>query len=374
MFGKRLTLFKLLGFEVRVDLSWLILAFLVAWSLAQGLFPVIYPDASPQAYWSMGIAGVLGLVVSIVIHEFSHSLVARRYGLPIHGITLFIFGGVAEMTDEPPNAKSEFLMAVAGPLASVVLAILFWQLYSLAAALAWPEAFQVVIAYLAYINLILAIFNVIPAFPLDGGRMLRAALWGWRKDIRWATRWAAGIGGGFGLVLVFLGLLQILQGYLIGGMWLILIGLFLRGAANAGYRQLIMRENLGGEPVRRFMSAQLVTVEPTISVQELVEDYVYKYHHKMFPVVENDRLVGCVSTGALKKIPRTEWDRHSVREFSETCSKENTVTPETDAGVALNLMSSTGESRLLVVDEGRLQGIVTLRDLLKFISLKQELE
>ncbi len=206
MFDKRLKIFNLLGFEVRLDLSWFFIAVFITWSLAEGLFPYFYKGLASQTYWFMGIAGVLGLFLGIIIHEFAHSLVARHYGMPMKGITLFIFGGVAEMGDEPASPKVEFLMAMAGPVTSLTLALIFYFLAT------WAQKSEVstpvfgVLQYLGAMNGILAGFNLLPAFPLDGGRVLRSILWAIKKDLRWATRVSAKIGHFFAIILILLGI------------------------------------------------------------------------------------------------------------------------------------------------------------------------
>ncbi len=374
MFGKRIELFKLFGFSVRIDLSWLVIAVLITWSLASGWFPQYGTDLSPETYWWMAVAGTLGLFASIIFHEMSHSLIARRFGLPMKGITLFIFGGVAEMDEEPPSAKAEFWMAVAGPAASAVLVGLFALLTMRASAAGWPQSMHHVLHYLATINAVLIVFNSIPAFPLDGGRVLRAGLWHWKRDLSWATRISSQIGSMFGIMLIVLGVFNFLSGNFVGGMWWALIGLFLRSAATMSYQRLVVRQALEGEPVRRFMTSDPVTVPPDISVQELVDDYVYHHHYKMLPVVENDRLLGCVSTRQIREVPRETWSDTSVRELAAGCSQENTVRPDADAMHALAQMSRSGVSRLMVVDDGRLVGVLALKDLLGFLSLKVELE
>ncbi len=374
MFGKRIKLFKLLGFEVRIDLSWIIIAVLVTWSLADGLFPFWYPDLTSETYWLMGVVGALGLFVSIVAHEFCHSLVARRFGMPMKGITLFIFGGVAEMGDEPPTARAEFTMAIVGPLSSMAIGAVFYGIYRLGEASGWGTPINGVILYIAYINGILAAFNLLPAFPLDGGRVLRSILWGVKDNLRWATRVSSAIGAAFGIGLIVLGVLQFIRGNVIGGVWMFLIGLFLKSAAQMSYQQLLVRKALEGESVRRFMNANPVTVPDSITVERLVEDYIYKYHYKMFPVMSGDRLVGCITTRQVKEIPREAWSRETIREMASPCSAENTISPQTDAVKALAMMSQGGISRLMVVENGRLVGLVTLKDLLDFFSLKVELE
>jgi Zn-dependent protease/CBS domain-containing protein len=374
MFGKRIKLFNLLGFQVNIDLSWIIIAVLITWSLAAGLFPYMYPGLERETYWTMGIVGALGLFLSIIAHEFCHSLVARRFGMPMKGITLFIFGGVAEMGDEPPSAKAEFFMAIVGPISSLVIAVIFYLIYRSEVAGGANNPINGVIYYIAYINGILAAFNLLPAFPLDGGRVLRSILWGAKGNLRWATRVSSTIGSAFGIALIVFGIFQFIYGNIIGGVWMFLIGMFLRSAAQMSYQQLLVRKALEGEQVRRFMQANPVTVQDSITVAQLVEDYIYKYHYKMFPVLSGDRLVGCITTRQVKEIPREAWSRKTIREAASACSPENTISPDTDAIKALARMSQTGVSRLLVVENGRLVGIVTLKDLLEFFSLKVELE
>ncbi len=374
MFGKAVTLFSLFGFKVRIDASWLLIAALVTWSLAVGFFPIVVPGLSAGTYWWMAGAGAVLLFASIVVHELFHSLVARRYGLPMKGITLFIFGGVAEMSEEPPNPKAEFMMAAAGPVASILIGFLFYGLVrSFRTVL--PVEPLAVMTYLYTINWVLAVFNLIPAFPLDGGRVLRAALWHFRGDLRKATRTAAGIGSAFGIALMVLGVFQLFTGFFVAAVWWFIIGLFLRQISRASYEQVVVTSTLQGEPVRRFMTTNPDTVPPDVSVEALVNDYIYRYHHRMFPVVSADgMLAGCVTPDRVRNVPRDEWDRHSVQEIAVSCSRDNTITPDTDANAALATMNRTGATRLLVVEGGRLVGIVTLKDLLAFLSRKLELQ
>ncbi len=374
MFGKRITLFKLLGFEVHVDLSWLVLAFLVTWTLAVGYFPAEYKGFSHATYWWMGVAGALGLFVSIVLHEFAHSIVARRFGIPMKGITLFIFGGVAEMSKEPPSPKSEFFMAIAGPIASVLIAVCCFLLAWLGRATQSPLPLTAVLTYLGSINLILVLFNIVPAFPLDGGRVLRSALWAAKQNLHWATRIASGIGSGFGILLVVLGVFSFFTGNIIGGIWWFILGIFIRNASRMTFQQMLLREALAGEPVRHFMRENPVSVPSSATIREVIDDYVYRYHHKLFPVVDNGQLVGCITINRIKEVPREEWEQRTVGELARGCDTENTVSPETDAIGALSKMHRSGASRLLVVDHGRLAGILSLKDLLQFLAMKVELE
>ncbi len=374
MFGKSVTLFKLFGFRVRVDISWLIIVILISWTLAQNLFPHYYENLSSGTYVIMGILGSLGLFLSIILHEMSHSLVARRFGLPIKGITLFIFGGVAEMKDEPENAKSEFFMAIAGPLASIIIGIFLLGMYLLISDSGMSKIFIGVVHYLWMINFILAGFNLIPAFPLDGGRVLRSVLWAWKGKLGWATRIASAFGSGFGFVLIFLGILSFLRGNLIGGLWWFLIGLFIRNASKLSYRRVLVRNLLQGEKIRNFMTKDVVTVNSSISVQELVDNYIYKHHFKLFPVVDKGELKGCVTTKEVKKIPREQWPETTVARILESCSKPTTIHPDQDTMDALSLIRKSDNSRLMVLDKGRLVGIIALKDIMKHISEKLELE
>jgi len=295
MLGRRFRIGEILGFEIAIDSSWIIIAALVTWTLAEGWFPSKVEGLDARTYWVMGAVGALGLFAAVVVHELSHSLVARRHGIEMRGITLFLFGGVANMGAEPSTPRAEFQIAVIGPITSVLIAGVFWGAEVLASAAGAPLTVTAVLSYLAVINLILAGFNLLPAFPLDGGRVLRAILWHTKGSLRRATDIASQVGGGFGLALIALGVLAFMAGNVIGGVWQALLGLFLRGAARMSYRDLLMRESLEGEPVSRFMRADPVTVAPGITLSELVEGYIYRDFHKLYPVVDGGRLQGCVT-------------------------------------------------------------------------------
>ena len=374
MFGRGIKLFTLFGFEVRLDASWLLLAALITWSLAMGLFPARYPYLSAGAYWWMGFFGAVGLFASIVFHELSHSLVARRRGMRMKGITLFIFGGIAEMGDEPPNAKTEFLMAIAGPLSSVVLGFFFYGL-ARAGENAWGVGVVGVLAYLGWINWILAAFNMIPAFPLDGGRVLRAALWHWKHSLSRATRITSSVGSAFGMLLMFGAIIPLFTGNFIAAIWWFVIGMFLRNAAQMSYQQLVIRKALEGEKVQRLMKPDPITAPANASIEQLVDDYVYRYHHKMFPVVGiGGELLGCVSTQQVREVPREQWEERHVSDVLQPCSMDNTVAPDTDATKLLSKLNSTGRSRFLVVEDHHLVGIVSAKDVVRFLATKLDLE
>lgn len=241
MFFGKIGLFSILGFRVSLDLSWFFLAVLIVWSLAKGYFPVVIEGLSPGAAWILGIVGALGLFLSIILHEVAHAVVARHFDIRISGITLFIFGGVAEMENEPPNARSELLMAIAGPLASYGLALLFQGIALMLPPVSAADPLAAVFVYLALINVILATFNLIPAFPLDGGRVLRAAIWWWSDDPDKATRIAAGSGRLLGTALMILGVVSVVSGNFVAGMWQALIGLFVINAARVSEFRSILK-------------------------------------------------------------------------------------------------------------------------------------
>jgi Zn-dependent protease/predicted transcriptional regulator len=343
---------------------------LISWSLAAGLFPRLLPNQEPATYWLMGIAGALGLFASILFHEMAHARVAQRLGIAMRGITLFVFGGVAEMTQEPPTPGSEFRVAVAGPIATLLLVAALWA----ALYIPQPATVAAVLSWIMSINLVVVLFNLIPAFPLDGGRILRSGLWAWRDDLRWATRLTSRLGSGFGVALMILAVLPLVQGNFISAMWSFLLGMFLRHAAQMSYRQVLLREALRGEPIRRFMTTDIVTVPRDLPLDRFVDDYVYHHRFKVYPAMDDGHVVGCVSTDQVRQVPQPQWRQHTVGDVMEQCSERNTIAPDADAVEAMRQMSQNDQSRLLVIDHGRLQGMVALRDLMRFLSLKMELE
>jgi Zn-dependent protease len=369
MFSTRWRLFRLLGIPISVDASWLIILALLTWTLID-FFRGEVTDLPVATYWTMGLGAALAFFTCIVLHELGHALVARAVGIPIRGITLFLFGGVAEMEDEPLSATSEFLMAVAGPAVSAVLAAIFWLLSGL------TEAPSVILPlqYLARINLVVLIFNLVPAFPLDGGRVLRSILWAVLKDLRRATYGAALCGQAFAWLLIGMGVLNFFAGNVFHGVWLGLIGLFLNNAARGSYQQVLVRQVLRGEPVSRFMNREPIVVPPVLDLRGWVEDYVYRYHRKMFPVGSDGQVEGVISTQALARFPRGEWDKHTVAEAMRPDVDALSIAANADALEALTRMQRTGSSRLLVMEGNRLVGIISLKDLLSFLHLKIELE
>jgi Zn-dependent protease len=378
MTSRRITILRVAGIPIQIDASWIVIALVVTWSLAVEFsrsYPLrLNPGLTVASHWLMAGIGALSLFVCLILHELGHSLVGQRFGMRIRSITLFIFGGVAELESEPKSAKGEFWMAIAGPAVSMVLAAAFWFLWVLGGVADWPVAVLGVLGQLAVINAILVGFNLVPAFPLDGGRVLRAILWAATRNLKQATSITSQMGAGFGTAMMLLGVFGILGGQLLFGLWWMMLGWFLRGASQSGYQQVVVRQTLEGEPVRRFMTSNVSSVRSDLDVEQLVDRYVYQEHHKLYPVRDNGHLLGYVTPREIKQLPRAEWPRHRVAEIMASDVDRVEISPETDALAALARMQRSDQTRLLVVDHGSLVGIVTLKDLLDFLNLKLELE
>ena len=372
MSNHSIPIFRPFGISVRIDPSWFVVGTLVTWSLAVGIFPSRVPGLHPAVYWMMGVAGALGLLASILFHELCHALTGRRFGIRLRGIRLFIFGGVAEMLEEAPSPRAEFVVAAVGPLSSLVLSGLTFAIATLLASVLprWAEA---ILLYLAGINLVLALFNLIPAFPLDGGRLLRAALWQRQKSMRRATRITSRIGQAFGLILVGVGLISVVQGRWVSGAWWAMIGLFLRGAAQQAYRQVAVRRALAGETVRQVMTPNPDTLDPESPLREVLEPLPDRTQHELYPVVESGKLLGAVTAERVKLVPREKWDWTRVKDVIEPLTESNTISPDADAMAALLHMKAHQATSLMVVEGDRLAGILTLGELLGFLSMKVEL-
>lgn len=373
MFGKRFNILTIAGFRIGIDISWFFIAFLLSWTLAAGYFPALYPHLTKGLYWIMGISGMLGLFICVILHELGHAVVAKSFGLPITNITLFIFGGVAELKKEPTSPKMEFWMAIAGPIVSFILAFIAYFVTKIGVQWGWPVPVTGVTGYLAVINLLLALFNLIPAFPLDGGRIFRAILWGIKKNLAWATRVSAMIGSGFGFALIFLGIFNFIVKNFLAGFWLIILGWFLHRAATSMQTQFYIGKELEGEKVSKFMKTDPITVPPDITIKNFVDNYVYTSHHHLYPVAQVGKFIGYISLQEVKSHPHSDWDRIKV---DDCMVKEHfqTVSSETSALQALDLIQQTQLPVLFVVDQGLLVGILTAQDLFKLISLKLELE
>jgi Zn-dependent protease/predicted transcriptional regulator len=357
---------RIAGVEVGVNWSWLVVFALITWSLASGVFPSQDPGHSDGTYIAMAVVAAALFFASLLGHELGHAVTARREGMELDGITLWLFGGVARFKGMFPTAAAELRIALAGPAVSLVIGVAC----SLAAwALALPSAVDGVLAWLGYVNLILLLFNLLPALPLDGGRVLRAVLWRTRHDFGWATTVAASIGRGFGYVLIAGGVfLFIFQGAF-GGAWLAFIGWFLLGAAGSEQRQLAARQALAGLRVRDLMTVDPVTVAADHTIGRFIDEVAWQRRHTTYPVLDDGHVVGLLAFRCLSSIPRETWDVRGVRECMIPLEQVPRLRPDTPAIDALVELSETSVNRGVVLEQGRLVGIISAADLSRALEL-----
>jgi Zn-dependent protease/predicted transcriptional regulator len=370
--SRGIRLFSVRGIDIRLDYSWFVVFALVLWSLSAGYFPRAYPGHPARLYWGAGFLATLFFFLSVITHELAHSLMALRSGIKIHGITLFIFGGMARLSEEAADAKSEFKIAVVGPLTSFALAAVFW-LVQMVLRGDQPSILVEVFGYLAWINVALGVFNLLPGFPLDGGRIFRAFWWWKTGSMLEATRKASDWGKGFAIALMIFGGLQIFGGNLIGGMWLIFIGMFLRGMAEASYRELAVRKALEGTRARDVMIRNVVTTSADLPLRGLISDYFLRYGYRGFPVTSNGNVLGLVSLSQVKDVPPQEQAEKTVGEVMAPLNRQLTISPETPLSEALRKMSDANLGRLLVMDDDRMLGMLTHTGLLRFLEIKRAL-
>jgi Zn-dependent protease len=365
--GATVRLFKVGGIPISVHASWLAIYALITWTLAVGYFPRALPDLGPAAYWMHGLVAALLLFVSVLVHELAHSLVATAYGLSVRGITLHVFGGVSHMEDEPPTPRAEALIAAAGPIASFAIAAGLWAVRRV--GLADDGSAGAIAGYLITVNVMVGLFNLIPGFPLDGGRLLRAVLWHFKGSLPRATYLASRVGIAFAYALMAFGVLQVFAGAFVSGMWLVLIGLFLQNAANASYAQIGLREALGRLPVSEIMARDVVAVRPDDTVESLVDRF-WAHHVASFPVVDGDRVIGIASIGQLQRRPREQWPLLRVRDLMLPLDDSLKVRPSDTAFRALERASGNHLGRLAVMDGDRLVGYLSMQDITHVLALR----
>ena len=346
---------------------------LVSWNLAGSYFPQVLKGYPRSIYWIYGLGTSILLFLSVLIHELCHSLVSRREGIRVRRITLFIFGGIAQIEKEPESPKSELKIAIAGPASSAIIFGIFTALTYFAVEIVRIYPLKFAFEFLAYVNGVLALFNMVPGFPLDGGRIFRAILWKRKKDLKKATFIASRAGKVFAGVLMFLGFINFFTGNVVGGIWFVLIGLFLIQAAESSYYQVVMKLALSGVPVKSIMTEQVITVESSLTIRELVDDYFLRYHHICYPVIEYGRAAGIIEVKDAKKVPKEEWTTTHVRELMTVLLEETSLHPRDEAVEALSKMVKTGRGRLPVVEGGEFKGIVTRRDIMNFLQIKTDL-
>jgi Zn-dependent protease len=385
-----LTLGRLFGITIHLDWSWILIFVLVTWNLAVGIFPGAHPEWGAALSWGVGLVASLLFFASVLAHELAHSLVAKARGLPVKRITLFLFGGVSNIEREPPSPAAEFLISVVGPLTSFVLGGLFLFLAQVLGGgqaivgddpvrvAARLEPVAVLLAWLGGVNIVLGIFNLIPGFPLDGGRVLRSILWGATGDLVRATRWASWVGQALGWVLIVGGIAMAFGAELpffgsgpLSGLWLAFIGWFLSNAAAQSYRQVVVQDLLEGVPVDKLMRANVPTVPPEMPVSELVDGFLLGSDERAFPVLAGERLAGLVCLEDVRKVPRAEWEATPVRAIMTPIERLATIGPRVEASEALGALARRDVRQLPVVGEdGRLLGLLRQRDIMRWLELQ----
>jgi Zn-dependent protease len=367
--GSSFDLGRIFGVKVGVNWTWLVVVGLISWSLATAVLPDQNPGLSRGTYWTMGVAAALLFFLSILLHELGHAVQARREGLAVEGITLWLFGGVARFRGTFPSPGAEFRIAVAGPLVTLVLAAV---LLGLGAVVELPDAVDGVVAWLGYINLVLLVFNLLPALPLDGGRVLHSVLWRARNDLVWATRVGAAIGRGFGYLMAGVGVLFFVAGEIVGGVWLFVLGWFLSSAAAAESSAVVARVALGSLRVRDLMVDEPAVVAPGMTLAEFVDEIVWEKRHTTYPVVADGRPVGLLQFARVASVPRGEWDGTRVQECMLTMDEVRTVEEDRRVTDVMDDLA-VGTGRLLVVRDGRLTGLLSISDVARALTGRGEL-
>ena len=374
MFSRAVKLLTLNGFDIKVDPSWLVIAALITWSLSAQYFPISFPDQSAATYLFMAVTAMLGFFASLLLHEMAHSTVARHFGVGIEGITLFLFGGVAELRSEPTSPAAEIRIALAGPAMSLALALGFQVLAALTATAPALAPLTQILGYLSVINLVLGLFNLLPAFPLDGGRVLRAILWQRSKDILKATETASRSGVVLAYVLIGLGLMSLFGGFLASGLWQILLGFFLMTAARASYQQQLEKAVFSNLHVADAMTRDPVTVTPDMTLSHVINRIVLPSRLSFLPVVENGILLGKIDGDVLRGIDPEHWDSTKVDDIFVDLGEETYVEQGMAITDLLELIGRTGQRKFLVTEGHRLVGVITLADLTRYLGLARQFD
>jgi len=356
---------RLWGIDIEINASWLLVFALFSFSLSQHYFPNQVPGLELSVYWLMGTGTTILIFTSVLLHELAHSLMAIKKGIPIKRITLFIFGGVAQLEREPDQPGVELKIALVGPATSIGLALLCWLVY-----FSLPEdlAVSYVFGFLATLNFIVGTINLIPAFPLDGGRVLRAGLWHFMKNLLRATRIAVIIGGVFAFMAIGLGFYMIFQLYWIWGLWYIFLGWMLYQSGQASYSQLVFHQTFKGVPVSQVMSPDVHTVSPNLTLDQLVEKF-FQYKFGAFPVTEEGRLIGMVTFNQVREVPLQKWPYTEAAQIMTPLRELVVVSPKTEAVEVMMKMAAGNTGRVLVVENDRLVGILSRTDMMKLINM-----
>lgn len=361
---------RILGIPIGLDYTWFVVFVLLTWMLAGSYYPTEFKGWTPMLYWFMGAATTIMLFVSVLLHELGHSVIALRYKIPVRSITLFLFGGVAQIGAEPPSAIAEFLIAIAGPLVSLALAVFFYVVTPLAAGM---EPLFGLAKYLAYINLALVLFNLIPGYPLDGGRVFRAIVWAITGNMRRATLIAANVGRFFAFGFIFFGVWQMLTGNFGEGLWIVIIGWFLDNAASVQVHQTMFQGLLSGHTVSQAMSSHCAVVPADLTLQQLVDEHILGSGQRFFFVNRGDNIVGLMTLHRIKEVSRPEWATTSAAQVMLPLEQSKCVDPDTELWAALQKMDRDGVNQLPITRDHRVIGMLSREDVITFLRTLKEL-
>jgi len=364
-------LFKIAGIDIEINFSWIIVLVLLTWSLATGWFSALYPGWSTATYWLVSLISALLLFVSVLLHELAHSLVARRRGLSVHSITLFIFGGVSNIEQEPTSPGIEFQMAFVGPIVSLLIAGIAYLLSLPLRGVNSP--ITAILTYLAVTNVLLGIFNLIPGFPLDGGRVLRSIIWKVTGSLQKATRAAAMIGQVIAFLFILWGIWQFFGGNVLNGFWIGFIGWFLLVSAQSANSQVMLQSVFRGVTVGEVMNRAPIMVPADISLQKLVDDYFLRYGIRSALVTQDDQLVGLITLSDIRHVPREQWGQVPVSRVMIPLNRLHVVSPQQSLNDVLPLMVSRDVNQLPVMQDGRVVGVLSRDAIMRYLEIKRSL-
>lgn len=385
---------KIFGIPFRLHWSWFLAVFLIAWTLAAHFFPQTLPEFTNdrRLYWVLGLVSALGLFISILLHELGHAVVARRFGVSVRGIRLFVFGGVAELGSEPKKPGHEILIAIGGPAVTLVLILLYdlgmalvlansdvhWEieegiLSNLQGGSQLAAGAAGLLYYLGFVNTMVLIFNLIPAFPLDGGRVFRGIVWAITGSYLTGTRVAGAVGIAFGWLLFISGFAMAFSGNFFGGMWFFFLGMFLQNAAQASIAYAQLQQLFHGVRVADTMCRDPLTLDAGLSLAEAIDRYFLRHPYKAYPVVENGGFRGMLTLRAVQQRDRADWNNLRVGDVVAAEQPMPALNPHTSVVQALGQLAETGESRLPVLQDGALVGILSRRDIMDFLEIRSGL-
>jgi Zn-dependent protease len=365
-----ISLGRIRGIPIGVDYSWFLIFGLITWTMAVGYYPAEFKNWPTAQYWIVAAVTAIMLFVSVLLHELGHSVVAMYYKIPVRSITLFIFGGISQMGAEPTSATAQFLISIAGPAVSFALAVFFFLLQPFFTDIVPLLALG---KYLVYINIVLGLFNLIPGFPLDGGGVFRAGVWGITHNLRRATLMAANLGRIIAYLFIILGVWQIFAGNLMNGMWITFIGWFLESAAKGQVQQLAFHDVLAGHKVSQAMNRKYTTIPADTTLQRLVDDHILGSGHRSFVVKKSNEAVGLLTLHHVKEVPRSEWPTMTSAQAMIPIERTKRVQPDAELWTALEEMDRDGVNQLPVMVDGQIQGMLSREDVITFLRTLQEM-